>query len=784
MASETPERPKRSVTPGDEGVARDARDAREGRVSGATRRDNTPLGRLRNWLAERLSIRQRLTLWNATLLTALLTMLSVVTFTIAQNQIQSNLNSDIRQRAIAIANALQHEQYTTAGGSNVLPAGTPTTTVVITPSATASAAASPQATASVSATTGGAATPQAVPSPVSTPDPASNAAIQKQLTLTVPDVLGRLDLGFEVLDSAGRLKYLAPSLNERSLPVNYAVVNDALRGVAGSYSATVDGALLAIYAQPIEIAPRSAGRAPSAGATATATPAPSASLRSAQVVGVVLVAKSQQDVNSALSTLGRILLIGDLVAIFCALLGGWLIAESSLRPIMTITRAASAIARDASKAGLGTRVRYRGAKDEVGELVTTFNEMLASLEQVANAQRRFVSDASHELRAPLTTIRGNLELLRQAPDLADDERSAVIDDAYVEAERMTTLVSDLLLLARVDAASASRGARATLLDEQLSGRREAVEMDQFVMELYRSRQSHLPPLRKKIDLSVTNIAPVTETADPGQLRQLGMILLDNAIKYTPAEGSIRLAVAQFGPYAAFTVSDSGIGIREEDLPHIFERFYRADRARDRDEHGSGLGLAIARWITEAHHGEITVESVPGRGSVFTVLLPAAKRVGDQTQPKIATGRRKRVRQNTLSLDAIRPLARLAHSVSRPRPDPARVAAAGAADKTGKTGKTGKNGKVGSEGKPSSAAGSAGSAGSAGAKPAPQMDPRGAAITPDAKAHGKASGQATGKNSDGHNGHDVHDGHRGPGAANEPGASSHRNARRRAAPRHE
>lgn len=624
-------------------------------------RRNTPMRRLRNWLAEHLSIRQRLTLWYALLLTALLTLLSAVTFTMAQNQIQDNLNTDIRQRAIAIASALQHEQYSSVGGSNVLPASTPAATVVVTPSAT------PAQTATHSTTTGATpgATPGATAAPASTPDPATNAAIQKQLTVTVPDVLGRLDLGFEVLDSGGRLKYLAPSLNGHSLPVDYAVVNTALRGNAGSYSARVDGALLAIYAQPIVITPRGSGRAP--GALPTATPSASAATHSAQVAGVVLVAKSQEDVNGALSTLGRILLIGDLVAIFCALLGGWLIAESSLRPITTITRAASAIARDASAAGLGTRVRYRGARDEVGELVTTFNEMLASLEQVANAQRRFVSDASHELRAPLTTIRGNLELLRQAPDLPDADRNEIIDDAYVEAERMSTLVSDLLLLARVDAASASQGARAAQLDEQLSGRREVVEMDQFVMELYRSGQSHLRALHKNIKLSVTNIAPVNVEADPGQMRQLGMILLDNAIKYTPTDGHIRIAVSQIGPFAALTVSDSGIGISAEDLPHIFERFYRADLARERDEHGSGLGLAIARWIAETHHGEIKVESAPGKGAIFTVLLPATKRLGDQTTAKIATGRRKRVRKNALSFDPIKPLARLARSVSRPVP---------------------------------------------------------------------------------------------------------------------
>lgn len=612
----------------------------------------TPFRRMSLWLAEHLSIRRRLTLWYGLLLITLLTLVSSVTFAVAQNQIQSNLNNDIRQRAIAVASALQHEQYTSTGGSNVLPTVTAGATGASpTPQATATSGSGAQGTASAIS-----------PTPASTPDPATNAAIQKQL-LTVPDVLGRLDLGFEVLNTAGRLKYLAPSLNGKSLPIDYAVVNGALRGVAGSYSASADGVLLAIYAQPIVIASPTTGQAPGVGATSSLA----ASAHTSQVVGVVLVAKSQQDVNGALGTLGRTLFVADIVAIVIALLIGWLIAETSLRPIATITRTASAIARDASAAGLGTRVTYRGAKDEVGELASTFNEMLASLEQVAEAQRRFVSDASHELRAPLTIIRGNLEMLRQTPDHAEADRSEIIDDAYLEAERMSTLVSDLLLLARVDAASASRGARATQLDEQLSGRREAVEMDQFVMDLFHSGQTHLRALRKQIRLSVIDIAPVTVMADPGQLRQLGMILLDNAIKYTPTNGQIRLSLEQVGSKAVFTISDTGIGISAEDLPHIYKRFWRADRARERDEHGSGLGLAIAQWIAQAHHGEINVQSAPGKGSVFTVTLPAMMRLSDQSGPKVATGRRKRVRRNTLSLDAIKPLARLAQSVSRPRP---------------------------------------------------------------------------------------------------------------------
>jgi signal transduction histidine kinase len=613
----------------------------------------------RNWLAEHLSIRQRLTFWYAGVLTLILMALSVVTYAVAQNQIQGNLDKDIRTRAITIAAALQHQEYNaSSGGSTVLQP-------------------SPSATVAPTMIPGGAPTPTGLPTPATTPDPATNAAIQHQITVSVPDALGHLDIGFEVLDTHGRLKYLAPSLNGRALPINYDIVDGALRGEAGSYSARSDGSLFAIYAQPIMVNTQILARdgAPTSTVSPSAGTTPRAS--SQQVIGVVLVAKSQDDANAALNTLLRTLLTGGLIAIICALLGGWLIAESGLRPITTVTRAASAIARNAGRADLSARVAYHGAKDEVGELVSTFNNMLGAVQTAAAAQRRFVADASHELRTPLTTIRANLQMLRSERDLPEQERDALVDDAYLESERMTALVTDLLLLARVDAAGAGNGRGETDLREQLTGRREPVEIDQLVMDLLRAGLTQLRASHKTIRLTVSTLAPVTVMADPGQLRQLGRILLDNAIKYTPDGGQITLGVSQTGPLVSISVSDTGIGIKPDDLAHIYERFYRSDEARERDKHGSGLGLAIARWIAEAHQGEIKVESEPGKGSVFTVVLPVARRqLAEQSSPRVPAARRKRTRQPAvapLSLATIRPLARLAQSVTHPptsseRPD--------------------------------------------------------------------------------------------------------------------
>jgi signal transduction histidine kinase len=466
-------------------------------------------------------------------------------------------------------------------------------------------------------------------------------------------VLGRLDLGFEVLDVKLQPKFKSLALTGGDLPLNSAVITQALQGTPGMYTmhSTSPGntqSLLAIYVQPITLTSESAStRAGTADSAANATGAASATATlspsdaSQEIIGVVLVAKPLDDMNSALSTLSRLLIVGSIIALLFALLGGWFIAESGLRPVSSVTRAARAIAASAHRAGLGTRVSYSGPRDEVGELVTTFNEMLEALERVSNAQRRFVADASHELRAPLMTIKTTFDFLRHAPDLPADERQEMIEDGYGEAERMSTLVNDMLLLARVDAANGGKyGLRENWLDDQLRGRREPVELDQLAMEVFRQGQGLVQARRKNLRFSVLNLEPVTVLGDPGQLRQLALILIDNAIKYTHAGGKIRIAVSRNGQLAAFSVTDTGIGIPAEARPHIFERFYRADQARAREQQGSGLGLAIGKWIAEAHKGEISVNSQEGQGSTFTVLLPAIRwsEGWPATSPQVALGR--------------------------------------------------------------------------------------------------------------------------------------------------
>jgi two-component system, OmpR family, sensor kinase len=288
------------------------------------------------------------------------------------------------------------------------------------------------------------------------------------------------------------------------------------------------------------------------------------------------------------------------VGLAVALGGGWAIAGRALRPIDQMTRTARMIAQahDASH-----RVEAPRERDELGRLAETFNAMLASLEEAARAQQRFVADASHELRAPLTAIQGNLELLERRADMPAAERAEVLGEIRREASRLTRLVADLLALARADAGTAIR--------------RAPVDLDSVVLETFQAMR----PLAQGLVLTLDPFEPVQLHGDEDRLRQLVLILLDNAIKYTPPEGCVTVGLSARAGQAEIVVRDTGYGITPDDLPHVFERFYRADPARGRDPGGTGLGLAIARWIVEQHGGAIHLQSVRGVGTTVTVRLP-------------------------------------------------------------------------------------------------------------------------------------------------------------------
>ncbi len=282
------------------------------------------------------------------------------------------------------------------------------------------------------------------------------------------------------------------------------------------------------------------------------------------------------------------------------LLAGFLLAGRALRPVAVLTATAQRIARSRK---LDERVPVHANQDELGRLTTTVNAMLASLEQASDAQQRFVSDASHELRAPLTIIQANLDLLERMSELPAEERAEILGEASRETHRLSQLVGDLLALARADAGIVLQ--------------RRRVELDRILLDVVADARYLARGQRLEIDA----LEPVILMGDPDRLRQLLLALLDNAVKYTPASGRIAVALVKNSTHARLTVTDDGVGIPAADLPHVFDRFYRADPARSRDPGGTGLGLPIARWIVEQHGGDITVTSEPGSGTQVRIQLP-------------------------------------------------------------------------------------------------------------------------------------------------------------------
>jgi signal transduction histidine kinase len=307
-------------------------------------------------------------------------------------------------------------------------------------------------------------------------------------------------------------------------------------------------------------------------------------------------------IDGSIAGFRRLVVLLVALAALASLGAGYALAGRALRPVAALTDTAGEIARSRD---FGHRVPVGARQDELGRLAATFNGMLSSLEEAYEAQRRFVSDASHELRAPLTAIQANLELLERYPGMPPEERQEAVGEASREAHRLARLVGDLLALARAD--------------DGLALRREEVALDAVAREAF-DEARHLARGHR---LALERVEPATVVGDRDRLKQLLLVLLDNAVKYTPPEGEVRLAVRRDGATAEVVVADTGIGIGPEDLPRVFERFYRADPARGRDTGGTGLGLPIARWIAEQHGGEVRLESAPGRGTRATVRLPAA-----------------------------------------------------------------------------------------------------------------------------------------------------------------
>ena len=321
---------------------------------------------------------------------------------------------------------------------------------------------------------------------------------------------------------------------------------------------------------------------------------------------VVEVGKSYEAAAATLRALGTALAAGTLAVLLLSVAGAYLLARAALSPVDAVVGAA----REITEGSLSRRLPVEHPKDEIGRLATTINDLLARLEaafarreEALARQRRFVADAGHELRTPLTSIGGYARMLEEwglgDPQTAREAAAAI----GRESERMRDLAEGLLALARGDEGAPMDARRHDLA---------AVAAD--VVEAARAAGGDRPTIA-----FVAPASPVCAAFDWGRIRQAAAILVDNAAKYTPEGGNVRVSVGEREGWVELEVSDTGIGISREDIPHVFERFYRADGARGSG--GAGLGLAIARQIAEAHGGGITAESEPGLGSTFVLRIP-------------------------------------------------------------------------------------------------------------------------------------------------------------------
>jgi signal transduction histidine kinase len=284
--------------------------------------------------------------------------------------------------------------------------------------------------------------------------------------------------------------------------------------------------------------------------------------------------------------------------------GAFLFLGRTQRQLAEITTEMAAITDGRS---LHRRLALSEETTDFADLVTTLNAMIARLETSFAGLRRFTADASHELKTPLAVLRADVERA-MAESSSQTERMIALEEALQEVRRMSDLVESLLTLARAD-------------EGRFDVHREPVELQPLVQEVYETALILGEAQGVTVNLPFT--ADVTVMADRTRLRQLFLNLVTNAIKYTPAGGKVELGLGRHPDNVTFAVRDTGIGISAADFPHIFERFWRADRVRSRmsERGGFGLGLAISQWIAQAHGGTLTASSRLGRGSLFTVTLP-------------------------------------------------------------------------------------------------------------------------------------------------------------------
>lgn len=388
----------------------------------------------------------------------------------------------------------------------------------------------------------------------------------------------------QVLDESGRIGKKSDNLQNFQLPISISALRNASQGKITFETAKAFGK----YPLRMVTVPVIHGR---------------------NLINIVQVATSLEEVAEFLKTLWLILWITVPSALVVASLGGLFLANKALKPVDEITKTARRI----TSTSLDQRIKLKRTNDEIGRLAETFNDMISRLRRSFKQIRQFTADASHELRTPLTILKGEIEVgLRKMRH--PGEYRKILSSNLEEVNHMSQIVDHLLFLSKADMG-------------KIHLEKQRIDLPTLVSEVH--GQTKTMALSKDINFHVSNDVDAAVIGDRLRLRELLLNLVDNAVKYTPEGGEMSIILERHDSQARLRVTDNGIGIAPQIQPHIFDRFFRVDKARPREAGGSGLGLSICKWIVEAHGGEISVESKIGKGSSFTVILPLAPPHGEK-----------------------------------------------------------------------------------------------------------------------------------------------------------
>ena len=405
---------------------------------------------------------------------------------------------------------------------------------------------------------------------------AHNTSVFGNFERYLENVLGKKPKGkfIQIMDSSGRIGAKMSDIEGEALPTSFSALERAMRGEIVYETIERTKPRLRMITIPI--------------------------LENKKVTSVVQVGTSLEDFDETIRKLLLIMIISIPSSICVTIVVGYFMARKALRPVDQIRRAAVKI----SSSNLDEKIDITGRKDELSRLAETFNAMINRLKDAFQRINQFSIDVSHELKTPLTILKGETEVaLRKEREKRDYQ--VLLMSNLEEIDRMSCIIDDLLLLSKADTREIKLNVEEVALRDLIID----VCMDMKVVAD-----------KKSVALETSELEDIRLKGDELKLRRMLLNIVENGIKYSHIGGKVSVSSYVNDGYAKIDIKDNGIGISEEDIKYIFDRFYRADRSRKR-ESGSGLGLSISRWIAEAHKGGIEVKSQPAQGSMFTIKLP-------------------------------------------------------------------------------------------------------------------------------------------------------------------